>query len=178
MSASTTQDPQLPVIAMIATPLPFSRTPAFNSTNILSYSAFQTPLTPVSPSANRGRKRKNKENLLPTYDPRKRPKVDLTDLEKIRMFYGFIKEELGWTYGETLYKTSVSLADHNKNHKAAIHPLEKRSEMRYHATDNQIMSVNPSFWNFFSWGKEEKICIVFCSEAQPPTWSSSRAFVG
>jgi hypothetical protein len=61
------------------------------------------------------------------------------------MFYGFIKDELGWTYGETLYKTSVSLADHNKSHKAAVHPLEKRSEPRYHATDNQIMSTVQHF---------------------------------
>jgi hypothetical protein len=37
-TSGMTQDPQVPVIAMIATPLPFSHTPAVNSTNILSFS--------------------------------------------------------------------------------------------------------------------------------------------
>src|SRR5260221_14145343 len=67
------------------TPFPFSRTPTHNSTNILSYSAFITPSTPVTPtpcSTNRGRKRKEKENLLPTHIPQKKAKIDLTDLEK------------------------------------------------------------------------------------------------
>ena len=125
-------------------PFPFSRTPTLNSTNIFSYTAFITPSTPVTPtpcSTNRGRKRKDKENLLPTHIPPKRAKVDLTDLEKVRMFYGFIKAELGWTYGETLCKTSTSLANLNKSHKAALDPFEKRSELKYHATDNQITST-------------------------------------
>ena len=130
------------------TPIPFLCTPTLNSTNIISYSAFLTPSTPVTPTpdSNRGQKRKDKENLLPTHIPSKKAKVDLTDLEKVRMFYGFIKEELGWTYGETLCKTSVSLANLNKNHKAALYSSEKRSELKYHATDNQITSTVQHFF--------------------------------
>ena len=79
--------------------------------------------------------------------PSKRAKLDLTDLEKLRMFYGFIIEELGWTYGETLYKTSIAMADHNKSHKAAISSLAaKRPELKYHATDNQIISTMQHFF--------------------------------
>ena len=133
-------------MSVTGTPFPFLSTPTLNSTDIISYSAFLTPSTPVTPTpgSNRGRKRKNKENQLPTHIPSKKAKVDLTDLEKVRMFYGFIKGELGWTYGETLCKTSVSLANLNKTHKAS---LEKRSELKYHATDNQITSTVQHFFS-------------------------------
>jgi len=150
-TSGTTWDPQVPLMTTHAA-FPFSHTPAPNSTGILPYySAYRTPSTPVTPTPGstncRGRKRKDKENLLPTPVPRKRAKVDLTDMEKVKMFYGFIKEELGWSYGETLYKTSLSLADHNKNYKAAIHPLAKQSELKYHATDNQITSTVQHFFS-------------------------------
>jgi len=96
-------------MSVTGTPFPFLSTPTLNSTDIISYSAFLTPSTPVTPTpgSNRGRKRKNKENQLPTHIPSKKAKVDLTDLEKVRMFYGFIKGELGWTYSETLQNIGI-----------------------------------------------------------------------
>jgi hypothetical protein len=149
MSVPATTDGQItPIMTTWTSPIAMTHTPVLTGlTGILPYSAYSTPSTPTPNSTIRGQKRKEKENLLPAPSS-KRAKLDLTDLEKLRMFYGFLKEELGWTYGEAIYKTSIALADHNKSHKATIqvHPLAKRPELKYHATDNQIISTMQHFF--------------------------------
>ena len=86
-TSGTTWDPRVPLMTTHAA-FPFSHTLAPNSTDILPYySAYRTPSTPVTPTPGstncQGQKRKDKENLLPTPVPRKKAKVDLTDMEKV-----------------------------------------------------------------------------------------------
>jgi len=51
-----------------------------------------------------GRKRKDKENpeTQPTSKKKKTVPSDLFIWEKLQYFYGFLKDKLGWTYGELL----------------------------------------------------------------------------
>jgi hypothetical protein len=122
-------------------------------------------LTPGT--TNRDWKRKEKENLLPTHILQLKAKMDLTDLEKVQMFYGFIKQELGWTYGETLsakcqllWPTSIKTIGQPYTHSKGglsssimlqtikLHQQFNTSSVEKESTTskNNIKLVSPSVW--------------------------------
>lgn len=75
-------------------------------------SSLSLPATPVPPSSSLGSgKRKGKENHIPRQTKRQKTlgttPERLTTGQKLRLFYGFLKHELGWSYGEALFYTSV-----------------------------------------------------------------------
>jgi len=73
-------------------------------------SSTQTPIQQSNSGS--GRKRKDKENpeTQPTSKKKKTVPSDLSIWEKLQYFYGFLKDELGWTYGELLYYTSIEFS--------------------------------------------------------------------
>lgn len=91
----------------LSTPL----TPLLNNGFFPSYPASLslTPIynTPGSPTPQYG-KQKGKENH-PSISKRskKAPLLLRTTGQKLQLFYGFLKHELDWTYGELLYHTSI-----------------------------------------------------------------------
>ena len=132
------------------TPFPFSCTLTLNSTNILSYSAFitsSTPVTPTSSTTNQGWKRKEKKNLLPTHFSLKKAKIDLT-WRRFECFMVSLNKNLaGLTV--KLCKTSASLANLNKSHKAALYPpwLWHMAKIQLQLESFTSMTSKPIFFN-------------------------------
>lgn len=97
--------------------------PSWNTpgTGVSSY--YPAPFSPIpskhtvlaTPRASGQSKRKSsgKENTSTTpVDHRKRgKKLPLTITDKIKLFHGFTKHDLGWTYSEALYYTSQATTD-------------------------------------------------------------------
>ena len=96
------------------TPTPFWN---YNGVSNSSFSPFPSslslPATPVPPSSSlgSGKKQKGKENSISRQTKKQKtlettPEL-LTTGQKLRLFYGFLKYELGWSYEEALFYTSV-----------------------------------------------------------------------
>lgn len=77
-------------------------------------SALSIPPTPSPALPLGGKKRKGKENDFSRQTKKQKTlgttTEPLTTGQKLRLSYGFIKHELGWSYGEVLYHTSITFS--------------------------------------------------------------------
>lgn len=133
-------------ISQEATPL----TPLGSSSFFPSYPAFlsNTPIysTPATPTPNPN-KRKGKENNHSAVKKSKKDSHILSSGQKLRLFYGFLKHELNWSYGELLYHTSIPFSGDTATATPICEVNLPNTSIRHEASREQMTAMMQHFFN-------------------------------